>query len=247
MASIFITGSTDGLGKMAARQLIENGHEVFLHARNPSRAKDARKGLPGAADVLIGDLSDLEATRKLAADANALGTFDVVIHNAAVLRTDAKTILTVNTLSPYLLTCLMHRPKRFVYMSSNDHSWGRMQIDEIGKDEPDIRYADTKLQVAALALAVARKWPDVLSNAVDPGWVPTKMGGKGAPDDLQQGHTTQVWLAEGKGAAADMTGKYLHHKKVTDIKAVARDPKQQEALLAACARVTGEEFPGGDS
>ncbi len=247
MPKILITGSTDGLGEMAARQLIANGHDIYLHARNAARAEDARKALPGAAGVLIGDLSDLGSTRKLAEDANAVGTFDVVIHNAAVLRTDAKTIMTVNILAPYLLTCLMYRPKRFVYMSSNDHSWGRMQIGEIGKDEPDIRYADTKLQVAALALAVARKWPDVRSNTVDPGWVATKMGGKGAPDDLQQGHTTQVWLAEGKERAADMTGKYLHHQEITDLKAVARDPDQQDALLAACARATGEEFPGRDA
>ena len=243
MSSIFITGSTDGLGRMAAQLLIHRGHAVYLHARNASRAEDARRNLPGAADVLTADLSNLGAARQLAEKANAVGRFDAVIHNAAVLGTDGRTMATVNTLSPYVLTCLMERPERLVYLSSNDHSWGRMQLDELEKHAPDIRYADTKLQIAAFALAVARHWPEVSSNAVDPGWVATKMGGAGAPDDLQQGHLTQAWLAEGADGATGHSGEYFYHKHGADLKDVARDPQVQDALLDTCARATGIKFP----
>ena len=70
-------------------------------------------------------------------------------------------------------------------------------------------YSDSKLYVTALAFAVARRWPDVLSNAVDPGWVPTKMGGPGAPDDLEKGYLTQTWLAVSDEAAATVSGALL--------------------------------------
>lgn len=62
-----------------------------------------------------------------------------------------------------------------------------------------------------LAKAVARKWSDVLSNAVNPGWVPTKMGGSGASDDLQKGAETQVWLATSEDAR--ISGRYFFHQK----------------------------------
>ncbi|WP_116108731.1 SDR family NAD(P)-dependent oxidoreductase [Lewinella sp. IMCC34191] len=243
MASIFITGSTDGLGQMAARELIKSGHDVYLHARNADRAGDARKALPEAAGVLVADLNDLDATRRLAEEANAIGTFDTVIHNAAVYRVNSSLIARVNVLSPYLLTCLMHQPKQLVYLSSNDHTWGKWKASELGKDKPDMTYADSKLLIASFALAVARKWPDVRSNAIDPGWVPTKMGGSSAPDDLDKGYATQVWLADGKDPKAGVSGRYLYHKRDGELQDQARDTHKQEALIDTCAQITGVPFP----
>ena len=240
MSKIFITGSTDGLGQMAARELIDRGHEVYLHARNDDRAADARKALPGAAGVLVADLDDLDAVRDLAAAANEAGPFATVIHNAAVYRSDGPTIARVNVLAPYLLTCLMDRPEQLIYLSSNDHSWGNFREDQLDKDDPQITYADSKVMIAALALIVAREWPEVRSNAIDPGWVPTKMGGKGAPDDLDEGYATQVWLAD---KTPDVSGKYLYHKREGDLKSIVRDEQKQAALLEACERATGVAFP----
>src|SRR5881392_4226729 len=106
MARIFITGSADGLGQLAARELIAKGHEVVLHARNEGRAEDALTHAPGAEAALAADLGDADETRRLATQVNALGRFDAVIHNAAVYHTHAEDILTVNVLAPYILTCL---------------------------------------------------------------------------------------------------------------------------------------------
>lgn len=184
MAKIFITGAADGLGLLAAKQLIKEGHQVVLHARNEKRAQDALKQVPQANDVLIGDLASIEQTKTLAEKANALGTFDAVIHNAGVYQVGAQQLLNVNTLAPYMLTALMHRPKRLIYLSSGMHLSGQAQWTE----RPS--YSDTKLHMLMLAKALGRKWPEVYANAVDPGWVPTKMGGKGAPDDLQKGYET---------------------------------------------------------
>lgn len=233
MAKIFITGAADGLGGLAAKQLIREGHEVVLHARNEKRGQEALKSLPGAADVLIADLDDINAVKALAGKANVLGTFDAVIHNAGIYQTSALQMLHVNTLAPYILTAMMHRPERLVYLSSGMHLSGRPEWT----DRPS--YSDTKLHVLMLAKALARKWPEFYANAVDPGWVPTKMGGAGAPDDLEQGYQTQVWLAVSDEPGALVSGQYFHHKKAARYNHFADDISSQDALLAACGRLTG--------
>lgn len=241
MAKIFITGSSDGLGQLAAQRLVADGHIVVLHARNEQRAEYAMSQVPGAEKVLIADLSSMEETKRLAAEVNNLGDFDAVIHNAGVYPASSELTLAVNTIAPYLLTCLINKPKRLVYLSSNMHRSGNMKLDELTKANPQISYSDSKLQVLALAKAVARLWPDVYSNAVDPGWVPTKMGGAGAPDDLQKGYETQVWLAVGDDAKA--SGRYFFHQKERTSKAEADDFRLQDTLLERCEQITGVPFP----
>src|SRR5205814_8540987 len=104
-------------------------------------------------------------------------------------------------------------------------------------------YADTKLHDVILAFAVARKWPDVLSNALEPGWVATKMGGPGALDDLDAGAVTQVWLATSNDPEAMVSGQYFHHRKRRAVEPAARDAKIQDRLIAECARISGVPFP----
>jgi len=233
MAKIFITGSADGLGQLAAKQLIKDGHEVVLHARNEKRGREALESVPGAAYVLIADLSNMDEATALAKKANALGAVDAVIHNAGVYQVSAQQLLYVNTLAPYLLTVLMRRPKRLIYLSSGMHLSGRPEWT----DRPG--YSDTKLHILMLAKALARKWPEVYANAVDPGWVPTKMGGKGAPDDLEQGYQTQIWLAVSDEPGALVSGQYFHHGKPARYNRSADDILSQDKLLSACARLTG--------
>lgn len=213
MARIFITGSADGLGNLSAKSLLELGHQVVLHARTAERGHEAIKKTPGAETVLTGDLSNVEETKKLAHSVNALGTFDVVIHNAGVYQTSAKEIFAVNVLAPYILTCGVQKPKRFIYLSSGMHLQGHSKLDNFKTDISRITYSDSKLHVLLLSMAVARKWSDVYSNAVDPGWVPTKMGGQGAPDDLQKGYETQVSLAVSNDDKAKVSGRYFFIKK----------------------------------
>ena len=84
MPCVFITGSSDGLGLMAARLLIEQGHQVILHGRNGSRSREALAAAAGAEGVVTGDLSTIAGTRAVADAVNKLGPFDSVIHNAGV-------------------------------------------------------------------------------------------------------------------------------------------------------------------
>jgi NAD(P)-dependent dehydrogenase (short-subunit alcohol dehydrogenase family) len=104
-------------------------------------------------------------------------------------------------------------------------------------------YSDTKLHDVLLAFAIARRWPSVLSNALEPGWVPTKMGGSGATDNLDQGHRTQVWLAVSNDPAASVSGEYFYHMKKRVPLPATRDASIQDRLLDFCSRVTGVELP----
>lgn len=263
MARIFVTGSSDGVGLLAAKDLVSKGHKVILHARNESRAKDASSECPGAETVLIGDISTIAGSKDLAAEANKLGTFDVVVHNAGVYRGGFRKtsdglplVFAVNTIAPYVLTCLMNRPKRFVYLSSGMHFSGDGSLKDLSWKQRGERsfndstgYCDTKLHDVMLAFAVSRKWKGVISNAMDPGWVPTKMGGAGASDDIKNSVRTVVSLALGEGNVKSTdNGKYWVNSRQDSPKAATLDETKQEELLRVCEEISGVSFPGdGDS
>jgi NAD(P)-dependent dehydrogenase (short-subunit alcohol dehydrogenase family) len=246
MARIFITGSADGLGQLSASSLANQGHQIVLHARNSERGLYAKQKVPGAEHVITGDLSDLDETKNVADKANALGPFDAVIHNAGVYQAPPDEIFMVNIIAPYVLTCLMHKAKRLIYLSSGMHRHGQANLENFKKEIRSISYSDSKLYVLILCMAVARKWPDVYSNAVDPGWVPTKMGGQGAPDDLQKGYETQTWLAVSTDGRAKVCGRYFYHLTETRYNPQASDVRLQERFLSICRDITGIPFPQRD-
>jgi NAD(P)-dependent dehydrogenase (short-subunit alcohol dehydrogenase family) len=255
VARILITGSADGLGQLAAQRLVRGGHQVVLHARDERRAGDASRATPGAETVLVGDLSTLDGMQRLARAANALGTLDAVIHNAAVGPREPRAetedglehVFAINTVAPYLLTALISPPRRLVYLSSGLHRSGSSRLDDLNWTSRPWNglqaYSDSKLHDVLLAFAVARLWPKTLSNAVEPGWVATKMGGSGAPDDLAQGSVTQAWLAAGEEAATQVTAGYFFHQQPAKTHPESGNTVLQDALLDACARTTGVPFP----
>jgi NAD(P)-dependent dehydrogenase (short-subunit alcohol dehydrogenase family) len=243
MARIFITGSADGLGQMSAKLLIQEGHQVVLHARNAERGRESLKKANGAETVLTGDLSNTEETKALAEKVNESGRFDAVIHNAGVYRTAPQQIFAVNTVAPYILTSLISKPKRLIYLSSGMHLSGQPNFEGL-KNLDRITYSDSKLHVMMLTLAVARKWTGVYSNAVDPGWVPTKMGGKNAPDDLLEGYETQSWLAVSDDEKAKVSGRYFYHQTERPYNQTADDVTLQEKFLMLLKEMTGVSFPG---
>jgi NAD(P)-dependent dehydrogenase (short-subunit alcohol dehydrogenase family) len=252
MARVFITGSSDGLGRMAAELLIEQGHKVVLHARSEQRGKEALAAVPGAETVVMGDLTSIAQTRGVAEQVNKLGSFDAVIHNAGIGYREPRRIATedgiphlfsVNTLAPYILTALIERPKRLVYLSSGLHRNGDASLKDLAwEDRPwqgQQAYSDTKLHDVLLAFAIARRWPGVLSNALEPGWVATKMGGPGAADNLDAGHRTQVWLAVSNDKAATVSGEYFYHMRLRAPVPATREVELQEKLIEACRGFSG--------
>ena len=233
MARVFITGSADGLGRATAQTLLDDGHEVVVHARNADRLAAVRDLVDRGANAVTGDLANLEQTRDVAAQVNSRGSMDAVIHNAGVM--SSPDVMTVNVIAPYLLTALIDRPQRLIYLSSGMHRGGRADLRRLGGSS----YSDSKLLVTTLAMAVARLWPDVYSHAVDPGWVPTRMGGAGAPDDLRLGHLTQEWLATSDDPAAWTSGGYWYHQRRAEPHPASLDRQFQDDLVAVLARSTG--------
>jgi NAD(P)-dependent dehydrogenase (short-subunit alcohol dehydrogenase family) len=239
MARVFVTGSADGLGRAVAETLLGDGHAVIVHARSVDRLAALSALIDRGASAVVGDLADLDQTRAVAEQVNRLGPLDAAIHNAGVLSGSA--VLAVNVVAPYLLTALIQRPQRLVYLSSGMHHGGRPDL--AGLDWSGRRatgsYSDSKLLVTTLAMAVARLWSDVSSNAVDPGWVPTRMGGAGAPDDLRLGHLTQEWLATSNEREARTSGGYWYHQRRRDPHPAVLDQHFQDDLLTALAAYTG--------
>ena len=253
MARIFVTGSTDGLGLGAARTLLDEGHEVVLHARSRKRAAALSDLASRAKGVAIGDLSSAADTRAVANQVNAIGRMDAVIHNAGVYLERARedtpeghaSTLAINLLAPYMLTGWIERPDRLIYISSGLHreGGGDASFDDVDwkrrRWDAGKAYAESKLYLTAFALAVARRWPKVLSNVVDPGWVPTKMGGAAATDDLEEGHLTQTWLAVSEDASAETSGGYWYHRERKKPAAEALDPDFRERLVEKLKELTG--------
>lgn len=255
MSGIFVTGSADGIGKETASTLIGMGHRVVVHARNSDRAAQLGQDLPQADGVLIGDLSSLDETKALAAQAVENGPFDVVVHNAGVggnsgrrevTKDGLEMIFQVNVLAPYVLTALMERPARMVYLTSGLQQNGDVHLDDLQWEKRRWQgmqaYSDSKLYDVLLAFAVARLWPGTFSNAVDPGWIKTRMGGPAAPDPLSLGAETQVWLATSDEPAALVTGRYFKRRREQKAHSAAHNQELQDGLLRACAQLSGVEL-----
>jgi len=238
VSRILVTGSADGLGRLTADSLLKAGHDVVVHARNEGRAATLDPLVSRGADLVVADFTDRDAVRRVAAELNDQPALDAVIHNVGVW--SGRAVMPVNVIAPYLLTALLPLPRRLIYLSSGSHFGGHPNLDGIdwtGRSAGS--YSDSKLFVTTLAAAIARLHPEVASNAVDPGWVPTRMGGADAPDDLDLGHRTQEWLAVSDDPEAATSGGYWYHEELQQPHRASTDPTFQERLLETSAAETG--------
>jgi NAD(P)-dependent dehydrogenase (short-subunit alcohol dehydrogenase family) len=250
MARVFVSGSSTGLGLLAGKELLAKGHDVIFHARTAARAEDIRREVADSSSI-VGDISTVGGALDLADQVSALGPVDAVIHNAGVgyggsLRPTVDglpDIFSVNVLAPYILTARIGGPKRLVYLSSSMHRVSPNLDDVLWRTRRwngSLAYSESKFLVTALAFSVARLRPEVRANVVDPGWVPTRMGGRGAPDDLGKGCATQVALATSREPAiAGFTGQYLYHMAVRQPDGNTRDASLQDQLLDICQDLSG--------
>lgn len=254
--NIFITGSTRGIGLETARQLADAGHRVFLHARDDARAAAALAALPGAAGVAVGALDSIAQTTLLAETASAHGPFDVVIHNAGIggglaqrqeSQDGLELIFHSNVVAPYLLTALMPTPARLVYLTSGLEADGTWEPDDLQWERRAWNgmkaYSDSKLHDLMLAFEIASRRPGAIVNGVDPGWIKTQMGGPQAPDPVELGAETQVWLATSDAPEATATGRYVKRRQVLEPNPAVRDADARAALVAALESLTGVRLP----
>jgi len=256
MSRIFITGTSQGIGLETGRTLVEMGHEVVAHARNDERARATSEALPGAHAIVTGDLSDLASTRELATRANEHGPYDVIIHNAGLgggsgerseTADGLERIFQTNVVAPYVLTCLMPLAPRMVYLTSGLEANGRLRLDDLQWRERPWdgmqAYSDSKLHDAMLSFELAARHPEIVVNAVDPGWIQTNMGGPSAPDPLPLGAETPVWLATSDDSIATTSGQYLKRRKAQTPNPATQDATARAALVAELESITSLSLP----
>lgn len=252
MARVLITGSSTGIGQAAAIALIEQGHEVVLHARNEQRAEEAEKNAPDAVGTVIGDLSSFSETHELARNAEKFGPYDTIVLNAGLGRlhdpvrrvtSDGnEEMFQVNTLSAYLLTALLPRPKRLIFTSSALAGSGELDLADPSFERRFYTgrqaYANTKLHLVLLALGFGRRWPEVDGIAFDPGWVATQMtirNGDDAPLDARHPGERLARLATG----AHTPPNGYDTERSWQPGAAEHDARNQDGLLTLCAELTG--------
>ncbi|KAF1350477.1 NAD(P)-binding protein [Lizonia empirigonia] len=211
MVHILITGSSGGLGSIVAQKLISRGHSVET--------------------VVTGDLSDMASTKAMAKQIKDLGSFDCIIHNAGLYQGGFRktsdgipALAAVNTLAPYILTALVNKPKRLIFLSSEMHQSGSADLSDPLWTKGETGFSDTaaycasKLHNILFAKAFAKRWPDVQSNALDPGW--------------RRGC--------GSGDSAKKSGQYFRPgKKLGSPQKATEDEKLQDRLLEACGEFSG--------
>jgi NAD(P)-dependent dehydrogenase (short-subunit alcohol dehydrogenase family) len=246
MATICITGATDGIGLATVRVLLAAGHRVLVHGRNEARGRSVVEGLAGDAVLVTGDLARLAEVRTLAGQIADQGPLDVLVHNAGVwVRGDTprttddgfETTFAVNVLAPHLLTSLLRDriSDRLLWLGSGMARSGQVRPDALGSERnPSSAYADSKACDLALAMAWGRRIPNIASAAVDPGWVKTKLASRGAPGDPQESADTLAYCA----TEADLSrGAYWRDRRPISVPSHLRDPALQDALAAACDRL----------
>lgn len=255
MVRVFITGSSDGIGQAAARLLADQGHQVTLHARNADRAASTRTAVPKAENVLVGDLTSISETKQLAQDANDAGPFDAVVHNAGIgygstsstrmTSDNISAVFAVNTLAPYILTCLIKRPTtRLLFMSSDSHYGGDGTLRNATQSHS---YSNSKLHDVMLANAFSRRWDDIKVVSMHPGWVRTKMGGAAAPGGVDKSAKALASWAAGEGPLAELrSGAFITTRGEESTHPGAKNVSKQEELLRTCRDISGCSIPGED-
>lgn len=249
--TVCLTGSTDGIGLAAARQLAAGGHRLVVHGRTAERGAPVAEAL--GAELVTGDLAVLDEVRGLAEQLRALGGVDVLAHNAGVwVRGDTprvtvdgfETTFAVNVLAPHLLTALLGDAVRgrLLWLGSGMAASGRPKPTALGSArDPRQAYADSKACDVALALAWARRRPDLVVAAVDPGWVRTKLASAGAPGEVEDGGDGLAYCC-----TADLGGApYWKDRAPTPVPGRLRDAGLQDALLRELDRLAGVTGPTG--
>ena len=254
MTTICLTGATDGIGLETARALLAAGHRVLVHARSEERRRPvvagllAAPGCRGEAVLVTGDLARPTEVRDLAAQVVAAGPVDVLVHNAGVwVRGDVpartedglETTFAVNVLAPHLLTTLLADSvrSRLVWLGSGMAGSGRPDPARLGQPQDAQRaYADSKACDVALAVAWARRRPELASAALDPGWVPTKLASRGAPGRVADSADSLVFccLPVEEGGADLGSAPYWKGRRPLPLPGRLRDPGLCDAIAAAC-------------
>jgi NAD(P)-dependent dehydrogenase (short-subunit alcohol dehydrogenase family) len=255
---IFVTGSTDGIGKATATELLSRGAEVIIHGRNAQKGQNVQKELQRTTgrekpDLLVADLSDLDQIQIMAADIiSRHNRLDVLINNAGTFEKTRRLTtqgiemtFAVNYLAPFLLTSLLlplllkSAPSRIVTVASSAHEdvrslhWDNLQGER--HYEAWDAYALSKFADITFTYTLARKihGTGLTANCLHPGIVSTKLLKSAFPDypgiPVEEGAQTSVYLALDPEVNG-VSGKYFEEQKPVRSSALTYDRSVQDRL-----------------
>jgi len=263
MKTILLTGATDGIGKLAARHLVEAGHRVLLHGRSADKLAAVASALGGETTSYVADLSRLDEVDAMAQQILAdHAHLDVLINNAGVFKTarprtaDGQDVrFLVNTVAPYLLTRrllpILGTAGRVVNLSSaaqapvsTDALQGRARLGDMAA------YAQSKLAITIWTRELAAQLPaGPLLVAVNPGsLLATKMVTEGfgvAGSDIGIGARVVVDAALGERFAG-RSGQYFDNDagRFSDPHPAALNPGHARDVMAAIEAMLPEAARG---
>ncbi|MEM9203920.1 MAG: SDR family NAD(P)-dependent oxidoreductase [Actinomycetota bacterium] len=208
MTVSLVTGANRGIGQEVAIQLARLGHHVLLGCRTPQSAAPVAADIAafgGRATIVSLDLADAGSIHRAVDEIRSeIGGLDVLINNAAITYDTwqqasdpdfgvVREALETNLFGTWQLTVALlpsvtaSDAGRIVNVSS-----GAGAMDEMGGFLPAYRLS--KVSLNALTQMWASENPDVVINAVCPGWVATDMGGGGGRP-VADGAAGVVWAA----------------------------------------------------
>ena len=219
-----VTGANRGIGLEVCRQLAAQGLRVVLTGRGDARAgaQEAIRLRRDGLDV-TGVALDVTDAASIHACAQAVGPVDVLVNNAAILIGEDADLLetTVDEFRTtfetnvfgVLAVCQAFVPGMVArgYGRVVNVSSAAGQLSSMGTYAPAYSVSKTALNALTAQLAAAVKGSGVLVNAVNPGWVRTRMGGKAAPRPVEQGADTIVWAATLPPSGP--TGRFLSDRR----------------------------------
>lgn len=256
--TIVITGASDGIGAVAARQLSERGHRVVVVGRSPEKTRRVAEALDAPSHTV--DLADLADVRRLADELlAAYPRIDVLANNAGGIFTETRTVdghdatFQVNHLAPFLLThLLMERlvesRAAVLQTSSMAHRMGRLDVDDLDNARSwsaNKAYGDAKLANILMTVELHRRFHDegVSAAAFHPGVIATNFANDTSSllriayrtpirrllTGVETGAGRLTWLADGEPGRDWQPGRY--HERNSPASRV--NPQVADPALAA--------------
>nr|WP_221375361.1 SDR family NAD(P)-dependent oxidoreductase [Actinoplanes polyasparticus] len=187
MTITLITGANKGIGYETAKQLVEQGHTVYVGARDTVRGEKAAADL-GARFVQLDVTDDASVREALATIGAAEGRLDVLVHNAGILAagdidgpgalrafdTNAVGIVRVTEAALPLLR-ESSNPTVVTVSSSMGSFWAVTNPERPESGLPLALYAASKAAATMLTVQYAKAHPGIRFNAVEPGATATDM------------------------------------------------------------------------
>jgi len=258
--TVLVTGSTDGIGKQTALELLKKGARVLIHGKNLGKLEKTQKEFSkyGKVKIYKGDLSSLKDIKRMAEEIlENEKELKVLINNAGIfshskiLSEDGYELtFAVNHLAPFYLTYLLlpllkkSQPSRIVNVSSMAHS-STIDFSNLQGERGYSGYEAYSLSKLAnilftFELSERLKGYNITVNCLHPGVINTKLLREGwgfGGASVIEGARTSVYLASSP-EVSNISGKYFSNMRISEPAPIAYDKEIRKKLWNISEKLT---------